>query len=158
MISNIERYEANQRERANGEILNLLVALKRTISTYCKNSATMLSYKRESICSQPEVLDLYENVQKSAEYLQKNRHEIQQAAIRQQEVYEEMQKDYEEACSAREDEGTVKIITGVVAVFLGGAAIICTAGGATPIVAKLNYLIDNGYRFVKEGDIWHAIR
>lgn len=23
---------------------------------------------------------------------------------------------------------------------------------------EIQYLMDNGYRFVKEGDIWHAIR
>ena len=24
--------------------------------------------------------------------------------------------------------------------------------------SELNYLVENGYTFVKEGDIWHAIR
>ena len=23
---------------------------------------------------------------------------------------------------------------------------------------EINYLMDNGYKFIKEGDLWHAIR
>lgn len=31
-------------------------------------------------------------------------------------------------------------------------------GGDSYYSKEIQYLIDNGYRFVKEGDIWHAIR
>lgn len=31
-------------------------------------------------------------------------------------------------------------------------------GGNSYYAKEIQYLIDNGYRFVEEGDIWHAVR
>lgn len=132
--NSIENYENTQYSVANGELKSLLEALKSTIVLYSGSTNSVLSYKSGDLINKTQVLDLYNKVQSSIEYVENNKEEIELATLNQQEVFSQMQKDYEEALEAREDEGRVKIITGALAVVVGGAAIILTAGAATPIV------------------------
>ena len=132
--TNIENYENSKYRVANGELRDLLESLKQTIIMYRNSSNSVLSYNSGDISNQTQVLDLYKKVQSSSEYIKKNKEEIELASVHQQEVFAQMQKDYEKACKAREDEGRVKMITGVAAAIIGGVAIFCTAGAATPIV------------------------
>lgn len=132
--NSIENYENTQYSVANGELKSLLEALKSTIVLYSGSTNSVLSYKSGDLINKTQVLDLYNKVQSSIEYVENNKEEIELVALNQQEVFSQMQKDYEEALEAREDEGRVKIITGALAVVVGGAAIILTAGAATPIV------------------------
>ncbi|TGY38958.1 hypothetical protein E5347_16545 [Clostridium sartagoforme] len=132
--TSIENYENNQYAVANGELKSLLETLKSTIVLYSGSTNSVLSYKSGDLINKTQVLDLYNKVQSSVEYVENNKEEIELAALNQEEVFSQMQKDYEEALEAREDEGRVKIITGSLAVLIGGAAIILTAGAATPIV------------------------
>ncbi len=132
--TNIENYENSKYRVANGELRDLLESLKQTIIMYRNSSNSVLSYNSGDISNQTQVLDLYKKVQSSSEYIKKNKEEIELASVHQQEVFAQMQEDYEKACKAREDEGRVKIITGVAAAIIGGVAIVCTAGAATPIV------------------------
>ena len=77
---------------------------------------------------------MYQKVQASNEYIQDNQEEIQLAAQKQEAVYAQMQKDYEDALKAREDKGKMNLLTGALAATIGVAAIVVTAGAATPIV------------------------
>ena len=130
----IENYENNQYAVANGELKSLLETLKSTVVLYSSSTNSVLSYKSGDLINKTQVLDLYNKVQSSVEYVENNKEEIELAALNQEEVFSQMQKDYEEALEARKDEGRVKMITGALAIALGGAAIFFTAGAATPIV------------------------
>ena len=132
--TNIENYENSKYRVANGELRELLESLKQTIIMYRNSSNSVLSYNSGDISNQTQVLDLYKKVQSSSEYIKKNKEEIELASAHQKEVFAQM---YEKACKAREDEGRVKIITGVAAIVIGGLAIACTAGAATPIVVAV---------------------
>ncbi|WP_207644568.1 T7SS effector LXG polymorphic toxin, partial [Clostridium nigeriense] len=130
----IENYENNQYAVANGELKSLLEILKSTVVLYSGTTNSVLSYKSGDLINKTQVLDLYNKVQSSVEYVENNKEEIELAALNQEKVFSQMQKDYEEALEARKDEGRVKMITGALAIALGGAAIFFTAGAATPIV------------------------
>ncbi|NLP47085.1 MAG: hypothetical protein GX347_08620, partial [Epulopiscium sp.] len=132
--NNIGNYENKKYAVANGDVRELLEALKSTIALYSNSTNSMLSYKSGDLCKNIKVLDLYKKVQSSIEYVQNNKEAIELAALKQEKAFTQMQKDYEEACEARKDEGRVKIITGVLAIGIGIAAIALTGGAAAPIV------------------------
>lgn len=94
----------------------------------------MLSYDSGGICNDTQVLDLYQKVLASTEYIQQNQKDIELAAAKQQEVFAQMQKDYEEACKAREDQGWAKVIGGGALAITAIGIIVFSGGMATPLV------------------------
>jgi len=132
--TSVEQYETDQGNTYQTVLQEALDALQLTVSDYLYNGTNIASYQSGSISGNTYMLDLYEKVQKCSDQVESKREEIEEAVKFQTEVYEQMQADYEAACEARKDEGTANLIMGGVAVFVGAAAIICTAGMATPVV------------------------
>lgn len=132
--NSIDAYEIKQNNIYKNELQDVIDSLQIVINDYLHNSSGITSYRQGAICENPKMLDLYQKVQSCTDRMQTNQEAIEAAAARQKAVYEQMQADYEAACEARKDKGTANIIMGGIAVITGGAAIILTAGMATPIV------------------------
>lgn len=131
---NISEYEKLKKEEASGELADLIASLYSAINTYYLMQGQITGYKSGDYSAKTEILDLYDKVSSSMEYTETNREAVIEANGNIQEVFEQQQKDYEEACEARKDEGTANFIVGALAVAGGVAAIVLTAGAATPVV------------------------
>lgn len=107
------------------------------------------------------MLELYRNVKASDERVKEKQALITEAAERQAVVYAQMQADYDAAVAARKDKGTAEMIMAGAAIVVGIAAIVCTAGAATPIVAaaciagtaSAAYGVSNMYEGYKDVDL-----
>lgn len=132
--SDIESYETEQSGVVNGDLKSLLDSLQRSVSDCLANGANIVSYTPGSIAGNTNMLELYDNVLKNAEYINNNKEEIEQAAAGLEAVYAQMRADYEAACEARKDQGTANMIMGGAAIVLGAVVIFATAGMATPVV------------------------
>lgn len=130
----IIEYETQKKNEATGDLAQVIRSLYNAIHVYYMMKGSITGYNSGDYSKKTEVLDLYNKVSSSMEYTNRNQEAVTEAADRIQEVFAQQQKDYEEACEARKDEGTANMIMGGVAVVAGVAAIVLTAGAATPIV------------------------
>lgn len=131
---NISEYESAKKEEASGELAELIATLYSAINTYYLMNGQITGYKSGDYSAKTEILNLYNKVSSSMEYTAANQEAVIEANENIQEVFAQQQKDYEEACEARKDEGTANMIVGALAVVGGVAAIVLTAGAATPVV------------------------
>jgi len=131
---NISEYETEKKNEAKGELADLITTLYGAINTYYQMQGQITGYTSGDYSAKTEILDLYNKVTSSMEYTQTNQAAAIEANEHIQEVFAQQQKDYEEACEARKDEGTANFIMGALAVVGGVAAIVLTAGAATPVV------------------------
>jgi len=135
----ITEYESINQSVVNGELASLISSLSAAINTFTQSRGGIKGYQSGDYAKRPEVLTLYQNVSNSMEYVQNNMDEILEASENLQEVYVQKQKDYEEALRAqqaeeRKDQGVATMIVGGFAIVGGVAAIVLTAGMATPVV------------------------
>ena len=130
----IEAYEDEQQPIATGTLKDLILTLQKTVEEYLASEHPITEYQSGTFAGSTSILDLYDKVQRSSEYIEKNKEAIELAAVEQEEAYAQMMADYEAACEARKDKGTANMIMGGVAVVVGVVAIVGTAGMATSIV------------------------
>ncbi|MBR6627741.1 MAG: hypothetical protein IKL04_07180 [Lachnospiraceae bacterium] len=131
----IDDYEMRKISSYTTTVRAALDALQATVKDYLNNGTNIASYQAGSITGNTYMLDLYTKVQGCTDQVAAKTDAIERAVQKQGEVYEQIQKDYEAACEARKDKGTSNMIMGGLAVVAGTAAIVFTAGMATPIVA-----------------------
>ncbi len=132
--TDIRSYETGAYKDAKGRLQELITSLQNTVTRYYNNTGEITGYQSGDHGRVSEVLDLYQRVNASMEYVQGKTDEIESASERLKEAYHQIQTDYEAACEARKDEGMSKMIMALGAIVVGTAAIILTAGAATPIV------------------------
>ncbi|MBO5460394.1 MAG: hypothetical protein J5983_01180 [Ruminococcus sp.] len=75
----------------------------------------------------------------TSQYHQEHQAELEEAIAQQEKVYAKLQEEYEkeleeELAKQRADQGAAQMLMGGLAVVVGVAAIVCTAGAATPVV------------------------
>ncbi len=131
---NIENYEETQLTAVQGDMLGLIDSLNNAIQSYRKSGGNIADYQTGDVGKRISIVDVFVNALANVQYIDDKKEEIQIAADKQAEVYKQIQLDYEEACEAREAAGQAKMIQGGVAMLIGVAAIVGTAGMATPVV------------------------
>lgn len=98
----------------------------------------MVNYTSGDYIYDKSAYNLAVSMNAAANYQKIHEKELQEAIDRQEGVYAQLQAEYEaereRLAKERADQGGAQIIMGVVAAGVGIAAIVCTAGAATPIV------------------------
>lgn len=120
--------------------LESFIANTRSFIKNCMNGDRniMLQYTTGDIIRTEGIYDLAVSMEAANQYSQIHKDALQEAIDRQEKVYAQLQAEYEaemeRLAKERADQGLSQMIMGGVAVVVGVAAIVCTAGAATPIV------------------------
>lgn len=130
----IMEYERGKKNEAEGDLATLISSLRQAIDAFCKMKGNITGYTSGDYAGKREVLNLYDKVSASMEYTSQNQEAVIEASENLQNVFTQQQEDYEEACNDRKDEGSANMILGGLAIIGGVAAIVLTAGAATPVV------------------------
>ena len=127
-------YESSELQAVRSDVQGMIDSLQAAVLDYLNNGTSIPSYQPGAVAGNTNMLDLYQRAVAAGQYVEEHQEEIELAAAEQEKAFAQMQADYEAACEAREQEGQVKMLQGVLATGLGIAAIVFTAGAATPIV------------------------
>lgn len=120
--------------------LESFIANTRSFIKSCMNGdrSIMLQYTTGDIIRTYGIYDLAVSMEAANQYSQIHKDALQEAIDRQEKVYAQLQAEYEaemeRLAKERADQGLSQMILGGVAVVVGVAAIVCTAGAATPVV------------------------
>lgn len=126
----------------NNELANLRELIENTIAYIreYKNGDRniMIHYSSGDYMNDENIYNLAVSMNKAQEYQQIHQKDLEEAISQQKKVYEQLQEEYEaeieKLAKERADQGTAQVIMGVFAVGVGFAAIVLTAGAATPLV------------------------
>ena len=127
-------YESSELQAVQSDVQGMIDSLQATVLDYLNNGTSIPSYQPGTVAGNTNMLDLYQRAVAAGQYVEDHQEEIELAAAEQEKAFAQMQADYEAACEAREQEGQVKMLQGALAAGVGIAAIVFTAGAATPIV------------------------
>lgn len=127
-------YESSELQAVRSDVQGMIDSLQAAVLDYLNNGTSIPSYQPGAVAGNTNMLDLYQRAVAAGQYVEEHQEEIELAAAEQEKAFAQMQADYEAACEAREQEGQVKMLQGVLATGVGIAAIVFTAGAATPIV------------------------
>lgn len=127
-------YESSELQAVQSDVQGMIDSLQATVLDYLNNGTSIPSYQPGAVAGNTNMLDLYQRAVAAGQYVEEHQEEIELAAAEQEKAFAQMQADYEAACEAREQEGQVKMLQGALAAGVGIAAIVFTAGAATPIV------------------------
>lgn len=127
----------------NGDLKNLQELIENTLAYIreYKNSDRniMLNYTYGDYIYDENIYHLAISMQKVQEYQEIHQGELEEAIGRQEKVYEQLQAEYEaekeRLAKERADQGGAQVVMGIGVVAVGIAAIVFSAGTATPAVA-----------------------
>ena len=121
------------------ELENLIANTRAFIREYMRGDRNiMVKYTSGDMLRTDSIYNLAVSMEAASQYGQIHQNNLKEAIGRQEKVYRQLQEEYEaemeRLAKEREDRGYSQIIMGGVAVVVGVAAIVCTAGAATPVV------------------------
>lgn len=125
-------YETKHKNADLVNFKNMLQALKLLIADYQgRNSNVVTQYEAGGIATANGAQDLSAALQASAAGMQASQSQIEAAGSREEERWKAFEK---ELADARKEKGMWNAVFAVGAIVIGGAAIVLTAGAATPLV------------------------
>lgn len=135
----VQPYENSVLNSAISELETFIANTRAFIREYKDGDRNvMVKYTSGDMLRTDSIYNLAVSMEAASQYSQIHQNELQEAINRQEKVYEQLQAEYEaemeRLAKERADQGVSQMILGGVAVVVGVAAIVCTAGAATPVV------------------------